>query len=413
MFNHSKCLAVLCNVILISFVGVANAGTNPQMPDPELDLNHQWRSTAQQDAKWQRYFAQSESLAAQDHAALQNELTALQQTKPTSPHKHKQFGFDPKPDMAYLQSKAAAHVAQVILSFQTPSGGWSKRTDMAEQPRQPGQMFGVEKNYIPTFDNGATTTQLRWLAAFYPYAAKDLQPQVQAAIEHGIEFIIQAQYPNGGFAQTYPLRGGYHDAITLNDQVMEELLTLLRDVSADPQFAMLPTALRQQAKQHFALGIQMLLKAQVRLNGKLTIWAAQHHPLTLEPAPARAYELASLVSSESAGITLLLMEIPHPSAEVVSAIEAAVAWFERTQIRDTKMQRDETGIHLIPEPGAKPLWARFYDLERQQPLFVDRDGSIKGSATELSIERQNGYGWYQNNGAAVLKAYSKWRKKHD
>ncbi len=416
MFNHSKWLTVLCVAILYitimcSSIFVANAANKPHMPDPELDLNQQWRAAAQQDAQWQRYFALSESLAAQDQTALQAELSALKQSQPTLPHKHKQFGFDPQPDIAYLQSKDAAKVAAIILSFQTPSGGWSKRTDMALQPRQPGQMFGVEKNYIPTFDNGATTTQLRWLAAFYPYAAKGLQPRVQKAIAQGIRFIVAAQYPNGGFAQTYPLRGGYHDAITLNDQVMVELLTLLRDGATAPQFAMLPATLRAQAIQSFELGIQWLLQAQIKIDGQRTVWAAQHHPLTLQPVAARAYELASLVSSESAGVTLLLMDIAQPSAPVVQAIEAAVVWFERTQIRDTKMQRDATGIHLLPEQGAKPLWARFYDLTQQRPLFVDRDGLRKNSVSELSLERQNGYGWYQTQAGAVLSAYPRWRKK--
>ncbi|RVU33278.1 pectate lyase [Rheinheimera riviphila] len=379
--------------------------------DPEQDQGFDWRQQVAQDPAWQAYFARSEAFAAKDQALLQNELVLLQQTKASKPAKHKQFGFEPEPTVEYLQSPDAIRVAQVMLSFQTPSGGWSKRTDMAGLPRQPGQMFGVEKNYIPTFDNGATTTQLRWLAAFYPYAPAALQPKLKAALEKGVQFVLAAQYPNGGFAQTYPLRGGYHDAVTLNDHVLVELLRLLKDVAAAPQFALLPEHIRQQAKQQFVLGTELLLKAQVKLNGKLTIWAAQHHPLTLEPLAARAYELAALASSESAGVTLLLMELPQPSAAVVQAVEAAVSWFSEKQILDTKVERDDKGMRLVAAPGAKPLWARFYDLKTQQPLFVDRDGSIKAKVTELSLERQQGYGWYQNNAAAVLKAYPKWRAK--
>jgi PelA/Pel-15E family pectate lyase len=378
--------------------------------DPEQDQSVEWRQQVARDPAWQAYFDRSKALAAKDQALLQHELVVLKQTKAAKPLKHKQFGFEPEPSIEYLQSPDAIRVAQVILSFQTPSGGWSKRTDMAGQPRQPGQMFGVEKNYIPTFDNGATTTQLRWLAAFYPYAPASVKPQLKAALEKGVQFVLAAQYPNGGFAQIYPLRGGYHDALTLNDHVLVELLRLLKDVAAAPQFALLPTQMRQQAQQQFVLGTELLLKAQVKLNGKLTIWAAQHHPLTLEPMAARAYELAALASSESAGVTLLLMELPRPSPAVVQAVEAAVSWFSEKQILDTKVERDDNGMRLVAAPGAKPLWARFYDLKTQQPLFVDRDGSIKAKVTELSLERQQGYGWYQNNAAAVLKAYPKWRK---
>ena len=378
--------------------------------DPEQDQSVDWRQQVAHDPVWQSYFARSAALAVEDQVLLQNELQALNQTKASKPAKHKHFGFEPEPTAEYLQSSDAIRTAQVILSFQTPSGGWSKRTDMAGLPRQPGQMFGVEKSYIPTFDNGATTTQLRWLAAFYPYAPVSLKPQLQTALQQGVQFVLAAQYPNGGVAQTYPLQGGYHDAVTLNDHVLLQLFRLLKDVATAPLFAMLPENLKQQAQQQFLLGIELLLKAQVKLNGKLTIWAAQHHPLTLEPMAARAYELAALASSESAGVTLLLMELPKPSPAVINAVEAAVSWFLDKQIADTKVVRDDKGMHLVPAPGAKPLWARFYDLKTQQPLFVDRDGSIKTQVTDLSLERQQGYGWYQSNAAAVLKVYPKWRK---
>lgn len=379
--------------------------------DPELDLNQHWRQQVAKDQAWQAFFQRSTDLAAADQDQLEQELLHSQQPTATLPLKHKQFGFEPRPTTRFLQTPEAIHVAKVILSFQTPSGGWSKRTDMAKQLRQRGQMFGTEKNYIPTFDNGATTTQLRWLAEFYPFAPATLQSQLQAALVKGVQFVLAAQYPNGGFAQTYPLRGGYHDAITLNDHVQVELLRLLNDVANAPQFEFFPEQLRRQAQQQFLLGIELLLKAQVKLNGTLTIWAAQHHPLTLLPDAARAYELASLASSESAGVTLLLMDLPNPSPAVIAAVEAAVSWFRDKQIADTKVARDDKGMHLVPSLDAKPLWARFYDLKNQQPLFVDRDGSIKAKVTELSLERQQGYGWYQSNAAAVLKAYPKWRKK--
>lgn len=378
--------------------------------DPELDLNQHWRQQVQASPAWQAYFQGSAALADMDQTQLEQELLSKQQKTATLPSKHKQFGFEPRPTASFLRSPEAVQVAKVILSFQTPSGGWSKRTDMGKQPRQPAQMFGVEKNYIPTFDNGATTTQLRWLAEFYPFASPPIKAQVEAALVRGVQFVLAAQYPNGGFAQTYPLRGGYHDAITLNDHVQLELLTLLQDVARSESFAFLDQKLKQQAQQQFLLGIDWLLKAQVTVDGKLTIWAAQHHPITLEPVAARAYELAALASSESAGITLLLMSLSEPSADVIQAVEAAVNWFSEKQILDTKVVRDEKGMHLVAAPGATPLWARFYDLKQQQPLFVDRDGSVKAKVSDLSIERQQGYGWYQTNGAAVLKAYPKWQR---
>lgn len=380
--------------------------------DPEKSTDSSWREQVQQDKHWRAYFAESERLLALDQAFLAAELQRLGSKTAIKAEKTKKFGFDDKPTTAFLQSAEAARVARVILSFQTPSGGWSKRTDMAGAARKPGQQFGVEKNYIPTFDNGATSTQLRWLAAFYPYADAPLKALVLPALEKGVQFVLKAQYPNGGFAQTYPLRGGYHDAVTLNDQVMVAQLRLLKDVASHPGFAMLPQALRQQAAEQFKLGISWLLRAQIRLKGQLTVWAAQHHPVDLSAVQARAYELPALVSSESAAVVLLLMEEQAPSDDIKQSVEAAVRWFSATQIRGMKLVRDDKGARLAAAPETtKALWARFYDLTTQQPLFVDRNGKQVAAISELSLERQLGYGWYQSDAAAVLKAYPRWQQQ--
>lgn len=372
-------------------------------------LTLSWRQQLVLEPEWQQYFSRSEYLRQLDQQQLQQELTQLHQHAPTLPAKDLKFGFPLQPNPAFWLSAEANRIAKVILSFQTPSGGWSKRTDMASQPRQPGQLYGTEVDYIPTFDNDATSTQILWLTAFLPYASEAMKPELQQAIKRAIGFVLAAQYPNGGFAQSYPLRDGYHDAITLNDHVMTELLKLLNKVATEPQFAFVESSIRQQAKQQFLRGIKLLLTAQIRLNGELTVWAAQHHPLTLEAVKARAYELPALVSSESAEVTLLLMQLPKPSAAVIQSVEAAVAWFKAKQIHNTEMQRSDSGVRFVEKARAKPLWARFYDLEKQQPLFVDRDGRVVSSMAELSIERQNGYGWYQSNAEAVLKAYPGWR----
>ena len=386
--------------------------TVPKIKDPEKSTDSSWRQQVQQQQNWRAYFAESERLLILDQAFLATELQKLGRKTAIKAEKTKKFGFDDKPTPAFLQSAEAARVARVILSFQTPSGGWSKRTDMAKAPRQLGQLFGVEKNYIPTFDNGATSTQLRWLAAFYPYADANLKTLVLQALEKGVQFVLKAQYPNGGFAQTYPLRGGYHDAVTLNDQVMVAQLRLLKDVANHRSFMMLPQALRQQAASQFKLGIAWLLQAQIRLNGQLTVWAAQHHPIDFSAVQARAYELPALVSSESAAVVLLLMEEQQPSPDIKQSIEAAVHWFSTTQILGVQLVRDNKGARLEAAPGAtKALWARFYDLTTQQALFVDRNGNKVASISELSLERQLGYGWYQSDAAEVLKAYPRWQQQ--
>ncbi len=61
------------------------------------------------------------------------------------------------------------------------------------------------------------------------------------------------------------------------------------------------------------------------MDGKKTVWCAQHDEVTLAPRPARAFEPVSLVSAESAGILTLLMSLDQPSPAVIAAVEAGGA----------------------------------------------------------------------------------------
>jgi PelA/Pel-15E family pectate lyase len=66
---------------------------------------------------------------------------------------------------------------------------------------------------------------------------------------------------------------------------------------------------------------------------------------------------------------------------------------------------------VVEDQDAPAIWARFYDLKTNEPYFCDRDGIKRKTLAELSDERRNGYGWYTNTPAKVLKKYPEWVKK--
>ena len=66
---------------------------------------------------------------------------------------------------------------------------------------------------------------------------------------------------------------------------------------------------------------------------------------------------------------------------------------------------------VVSDKSAPPLWARFYDLDTEKPIFVDRDGIKRTTFAELGHNRRNGYSWYTNGPAEVLKRYPEWTKK--
>ncbi|MNL61175.1 Pectic acid lyase [compost metagenome] len=65
---------------------------------------------------------------------------------------------------------------------------------------------------------------------------------------------------------------------------------------------------------------------------------------------------------------------------------------------------------FIEKPGAT-IWARFYDIESNEPLFSGRDGIKKKTLAEIEQERRIGYAWYGTWPAALLqKKYPAWLK---
>jgi pectinesterase len=57
------------------------------------------------------------------------------------------------------------------------------------------------------------------------------------------------------------------------------------------------------------------------------------------------------------------------------------------------------------------LWARFYEIETNRPMFSGRDGVKKYAMSEIEAERRNGYAWYGPWGTGVASDYAKWKEK--
>ena len=225
--------------------------------------------------------------------------------------------------------------------------------------------------------------------------------------------MLSLQYPNGGFKQ-FARNKGYYTHITYNDNAMLNTLALLRNVSGtNSEFAFVPKKYRARAATSFQRGIACVLATQILVNGRRTVWCQQHDVLTLQPASARNYEMPSQAGGESAELVMFLMEQPAPGPEIVAAVNAAAAWFEKTKIYDLafKFDRDD-GRHLVPEPGNGPIWARYYEIGTDRPIFGDRDKSVHDNVNEISEERRNGYSWYNDTPKRMLEHYADWKKLH-
>ena len=406
----------------------AIVGTNP----PALPLTAE-RIAALPDAErapWTKYLHESERQRQADQQAFFAELkqSGLKESL-LPPHGGSAKSIPLKEPAAWYGQPEALRIADIVVSFQTPAGGWSKNLDMTQHRRAPGEQFAGEStpmhldptdndrprdahwSYVGTFDNDATTTQLRYLAKVI--AATDLNQSsaCRRAFLHGLDYLFASQYPNGGWPQVWPLQGAYHDAITFNDGAMINVLELLQAVAEGaPDFRWVPQDKRPAAAASLQRGVECVLQTQILSNGRRTVWCQQHDPLTLQPASARNYEMPSQCGSESADVMMFLMRLPKPDPRTVAAVHAAAAWFEKTALRDIAFQRvGNDDRQLLHTPGAGPLWARYYAIGTDRPIFGDRDKTIHDDMMEISKERRKGYSWYGDKPARALQEYRRWK----
>lgn len=311
-----------------------------------------------------------------------------------------------KPDSWFAGSEGLAMAAN-ILSWQDPvSGGWPLMNTTRELKSADPAAIG------PWGERGAlikaTVNEVRFLARAYKATGN---ADYLASLDRGIDFILKAQYPSGGWPHSWPeYRNPYDHWATFNDDEMVDLMTLLHEVATSDAFDFLPQARREVTRDAFDRGVDFILKSQIRVDGKLTAWCAQHDPVTYEPRPARAFEPVSISGGESAGVLRLLMQIKDPSPEVVAAIENGIAWYLSVQIRGIRVEVADGDRIVHQDASAEPLWARFYEIGTNRPIFSGRDGVIKYSLAEIEKERRGGYAWYGVWGRDVLTDYANWQR---
>lgn len=313
----------------------------------------------------------------------------------------------------------AARIADNLLLYQRETGGWPKNIDMAQQLDEQARsaLFKQKKDIDSTIDNGATFSQLIFLARTYTAQPAE---RYRTAFINGLDYLFRAQYENGGWPQYYPDLKGYYKHITFNDDAMIGVMKLLRDVAAKKsEFTFVDDARRAKAATAVDKGIDCILKTQIIVDGHRTVWCAQHDEVTLAPAPARTFEVVSFSGGESVGIVRFLMSIKNPRPEIVVAVKSAIAWFEKSKLSGIKWvaQPDKSKLHgfdrvVVKDSEAGPLWARFYEIGSNRPIFVGRNGIIKYDVAEIEDERRNGYAWYVDGATDLLsKDYPKWLKQ--
>jgi PelA/Pel-15E family pectate lyase len=315
-------------------------------------------------------------------------------------------------------------IADNILLYQQPNGGWPKNYDMRAilTPDQKSTLTEHRDSNRTTIDNGATYSQTEYLSGAWLSSGDS---RYEAAALRGIGFMLGAQYGNGGWPQFYPSPKGYQKYITFNDDAMVGVMNVFHHILLnEPSYAFVSSALREKIKIAFDKGIDCILKCQIREGGRLTSWCQQYDSADLHPTGARTFELASKAAEESSRIVELLMSVDHPGPQIIMAVRSAMDWFKKVEIKGIvvtavaapkkayKYHTTSQDRVVTADSAAPPIWTRYYELGTDRPLFANRDGKKMYRLSDVSRERRTGYAWYGYWPEKLLNtAYGKWLEK--
>ncbi len=351
-----------------------------------------------------------------------------------------------------------AGLAENMLYYQNPDGGWTKNIDYQKilTLDELKAIREANKSVLPvtynlmtqhkgsTMDNRNIYSQIRYLSLVYQQIPEE---RYKNAAVRGINWILNAQEPKtGGFT------GADVYGITFNDDIIANTLSFLYQIATDDNtFGYIDNDTRKKAMAAYDKGIECILKCQLTVTLKdgsklLTAWCQQHSYENYAPIWARAFESPSICSAESKKIVEFLMKIENPSDEIKNSIIAACEFFDRDDIRihGRKLEKVpltkpvpgdpylKTERMLVDKADAPDCWARYYALDSSyditlgcplkvqgtypevlKPVWCDRGCKFVPDHNDISMERRNGYS-YTNTSMETLvsKEYPEWLKKN-
>ncbi len=269
---------------------------------------------------------------------------------------------------AWYGSPESQKVADIVLAVQKNTGGWMKNDQLHNLSTSEYNNLINARDEHSCFDNYATTQEMRFLAKVWQGCKED---KYRESFEDALLLILKAQKQVGGWSQYYPLSGGgsYQDYITFNDDLMTNIMKILRDIyNNEGDFKdIVDETLRNKCKEAFDKGLECIIKCQVDDNGTPAAWCAQHDTIDYLPTEGRPHELPSISGYESASLLSFLMSVENPSEELQNTITTAIDWLSKhiyrknAKIEDYTNTQGEADRHIVDATNSD-VWARFIQI---------------------------------------------------
>lgn len=271
-----------------------------------------------------------------------------------------------------LYYEAATKVGQALAEAQLPTGGWNYMYDFAgeESTQEWYDTIGANgwrleefQHYYgnATFDDAGTAESTQLLLRLY--TEKD-DETFKPALDQAVAFVLESQYPMGGWPQRYPAPAegfekdgapDYTGHVTFNDDVAaENIEILLMAYQALGDESVLPAV--RAAMDAFTVTQQPAPQAG---------WSLQHTVGDLAPAGARSYEPVSLATHTTASNVEKLLGFYELTGDTsyLDGVPAALDWLDSVRLPED----------LWTDDGRQ--YPTFVELGTNDPLYVHRTGS--------------------------------------
>lgn len=264
--------------------------------------------------------------------------------------------------------RAAEQVAGALIWGQHPSGGWNYVVDFAGDRSMREWYATIGRNawrleefqhYYgnATFDDQVTTDAATFLLRLY---VEKLDPKYKPALDRAIQFVLDSQYPIGGWPQRYPLRyefskqgkPDYTSYLTFNDDVAWENISFL--------ILCYQVLGEERLLDPITRGMNFFLVSQ---QGEPNPGWALQYTLDVKPAAARTYEPLALATHTTASNIEHLITFYELTGDTkfLARVPEAIEWLERVR---------------LPKPDARGrTHPTFIELQTNRPLYVHRRGS--------------------------------------
>lgn len=290
-------------------------------------------------------------------------------------------------DQQYLDY--AKKVADALVWGQHPAGGWHYFIDF--------DMTGIRKWYDEvaskcwgweeyyhyygncTYDDNVTTGATRYLLNLYMLT---FDPSYRIPLLMAMDFILESQYPNGGWPQRYPLKHDYphhgHPDYTsyhtYNDNVIQGNIHLLIE------------AWEKLGNEEYRIaayrGMDFIVISQ--LAAPQAGWG-QQYDMEMNSAAARAYEPASVMPGQTRQCIRDLETFYKMTGnkKFLRGIPDAIDWLENSFLPENHKSRDNV------------THATFYEIGTNKPLYAHREGTnIETGHYWIDYEPKNFPGHY-------------------